>query len=119
MRRNSLAGITSIFKDKNKDADKSKKKDKKSAKAGAVQAEVSHVHAELDRGIGADAKGLSPAAELARQHTLKTKAEAAAKAKVQQEAAVAALAPTILLAFQRGTKIQQRGLAPFHLSEGL
>jgi len=89
VRRNSLAGITSIFKDKNKDADKSKKKDKKSAKAGAVQAEVSHVHAELDRGIGADAKGLSPAAELARQHTLKTKAEAAAKAKVQQEAAAA------------------------------
>lgn len=105
VRRNSLAGITSIFKDKNKDADKSKKKDKKSAKAGAVQAEVSHVHAELDRGIGADAKGLSPAAELARQHTLKTKAEAAAKAKVQQEAAaavavaVAAAAPSITTGF--------------------
>ena len=92
VRRNSLAGITSIFKDKNKDADKSKKKDKKSAKAGAVQAEVSHVHAELDRGISTDAKGLSPAAELARQHTLKTKAEAAAKAKVQQEVAAAVAA---------------------------
>ena len=29
------------------------------------------------------------------------------------------LSQLVLLAFQRGTKIQQRGLAPFHLSEGL
>lgn len=96
VRRNSLAGITSIFKDKNKDSsDKGKKKDKKGAKTAALQAEVSHVHAELDRsssdrGVGADANGLSPAAELARQHTLKTKAEAAARAKAQQEAQAAA-----------------------------
>ncbi|EKM83366.1 hypothetical protein AGABI1DRAFT_123701 [Agaricus bisporus var. burnettii JB137-S8] len=90
VRRNSLAGITSIFKDKNKETpDKQKKKDKKAAKSPTLQAEVSHVHAELDRVIGADANGLSPAAELARQHTLKTKAEAAAKAKAQQEAQVA------------------------------
>ena len=125
VRRNSLAGITSIFKDKNKDADKSKKKDKKSAKAGAVQAEVSHVHAELDRGIGADAKGLSPAAELARQHTLKTKAEAAAKAKVQQEAAVAALAPTITTGlagvptWDKNTTTRTGPLSPVRRSVGL
>lgn len=90
VRRNSLAGITSIFKDKNKESDKGKKKDKKGAKTVALAAEVSHVHAELDRvssepNGGLDANGLSPAAELVRQHTLKTKAEAAAKAKAQQE----------------------------------
>lgn len=131
VRRNSLAGITSIFKDKNKDADKSKKKDKKSAKAGAVQAEISHVHAELDRGIGADAKGLSPAAELARQHTLKTKAEAAAKARVQQEAAaavavtVAAAAPTITTAvagvpaWDKSTTTRTGPISPIKRSAGL
>ncbi|RDB24669.1 hypothetical protein Hypma_008207 [Hypsizygus marmoreus] len=104
-RRNSLAGITSLFKDKdkNKDGDKDgkgKKKDKDakkgSAKAEASEASVSHVTAELDRTAGdwtagADMNGLSPAAKLARQHTLKTNAEAAARVKAQQEAAAAAV----------------------------
>ncbi|KNZ79357.1 Protein BNI4 [Termitomyces sp. J132] len=88
-KRNSLAGITSLFKDKDK-----KKKDKKgSAKAEASEASVSHVTAELDRSdwtVSADMNGLSPAAKLARQHTLKSNAEAAAKAKAAQEAAAAA-----------------------------
>lgn len=100
-RRNSLAGITSLFKDKEKDKEKDgdkdkkgKKKDKKSAKAEASEASVSHVTAELDRmgndwTVGTDMNGLSPAAKLARQHTLKSNAEAAAKAK---EAAAAAAA---------------------------
>ncbi|THV01230.1 hypothetical protein K435DRAFT_853944 [Dendrothele bispora CBS 962.96] len=106
-RRNSLAGITSLFKDKkNKEAagedeesisGKKKKKDKKSAKGEASEASVSHVTAELDRSSdwgGPEMSGLSPAAKLARQHTLKTNAEAAAKAKAQQQedAAVAAAA---------------------------
>lgn len=94
VRRNSLAGITSIFKDKGKDGDKSKKKDKKGAKAEAIAASVSHVTAELDRSsdwsASTDMNGLSPAAKLARQHTLKSNAEAAAKAKAQQEAQAAA-----------------------------
>lgn len=105
-RRNSLAGITSLFKDKEKknkekekeegeSADKKGKK-KKSAKAEASEASVSHVTAELDRSAGdwggPEMNGLSPAAKLARQHTLKSNAEAAAKAKAQQEAAVAAAA---------------------------
>jgi hypothetical protein len=100
-RRNSLAGITSLFKDKDKDKDgegskdkkKKKDKDKKgSAKGEASVASVSHATAELDRSssgdwsVGADMNGLSPAAKLARQHTLKSNAEAAARAKVQQEA---------------------------------
>ncbi|KAF5382844.1 hypothetical protein D9757_007326 [Collybiopsis confluens] len=106
-RRNSLAGITSLFKDKekkNKDketeeggesSDKKGKK-KKSAKAEASEASISHVTAELDRSPsndwgGPEMSGLSPAAKLARQHTLKTNAEAAAKAKAQQEAAAAAV----------------------------
>ncbi|KAJ4475139.1 hypothetical protein C8R41DRAFT_549813 [Lentinula lateritia] len=105
-RRNSLAGITSLFKDKEKknkekekeegeSADKKGKK-KKSAKAEASEASVSHVTAELDRSAGdwggPEMNGLSPAAKLARQHTLKSNAEAAAKAKAQQEATVAAAA---------------------------
>ncbi|KAG5642558.1 hypothetical protein DXG03_002545 [Asterophora parasitica] len=93
-KRNSLAGITSLFKDKDKD--KSKKKDKKGAAKGeASEASVSHVTAELDRSstsdwtIGTDMHGLSPAAKLARQHTLKSNAEAAARAKAALEAATA------------------------------
>ncbi|KAG6896096.1 hypothetical protein C0992_010347 [Termitomyces sp. T32_za158] len=90
-KRNSLAGITSLFKDKDK-----KKKDKNgSAKAEVSEASVSHVTAELDRSdwtVGADMNGLSPAAKLARQHTLKSNAEAAAKAKAAQEVA-AVVAP--------------------------
>lgn len=106
-RRNSLAGITSLFKDKEKknkemdeeggeSSDKKGKKKNKSAKAEASEASVSHVTAELDRSSstadwgGAEMSGLSPAAKLARQHTLKSNAEAAAKAKAQQEAAAAA-----------------------------
>ncbi|THH27947.1 hypothetical protein EUX98_g6244 [Antrodiella citrinella] len=99
-RRNSLAGITSLFKDK-KDKDKEgegtetkKDKDKKKKKGekGAVsEASVSHVTAELDSSdwSAADVSGLSPAAMLARQHTLKSNAEAAAR-KAEAEAAAAA-----------------------------
>jgi hypothetical protein len=98
-RRNSLAGITSLFKDKDKEKEKEgdkdkkgKKKDKKSAKAEASEASVSHVTAELDRGsdwsASPELNGLTPAAKLARQHTLKSNAEAAARAKAEKEAAV-------------------------------
>lgn len=110
-RRNSLAGITSLFKDKDKNKDKDgdkdkkgKKKDKDGSKSGAgakgeaSEASVSHVTAELDRAssgdwtVGTDMNGLSPAAKLARQHTLKSNAEAAARAKAQQEAAASSAA---------------------------
>ncbi|TFK57731.1 hypothetical protein OE88DRAFT_1651619 [Heliocybe sulcata] len=89
-RRNSLAGITSLFKEKGKEeGDDGKKSKKKQGKGEVSEASVSHVTAELDRGDwgGADFSGLSPAAKLARQHTLKSNAEAAAKAKAQAEAA--------------------------------
>lgn len=92
-RRNSLAGITSLFKDKEKEKEggDGKKSKKKKGKGEASEASVSHVTAEMDR-IGNDwngpeMTGLSPAAKLARQHTLKTNAEAAAKAKAEAEAA--------------------------------
>ena len=99
-RRNSLAGITSLFKDKKDrdDAEESagkKGKKKKGEKGEAAEASVSHVTAELDRTSsewGAELNGLSPAAKLARQHTLKSHAEAAARAKAQEEAAAAAAA---------------------------
>lgn len=95
-RRNSLAGITSLFKNKNKDGsnetgENKKDKKKKSGKGIVAEASVSHVTAELDRSsdwnVGSEMSGLSPAAKLARQHTLKSNAEAAARANAQQESA--------------------------------
>ena len=99
-RRNSLAGITSLFKDKkDKDdtgeSDGKKDKKKRGGKGEAAEASVSHVTAELDRTSSewsAELNGLSPAAKLARQHTLKSNAEAAARARAQEEAAAAAAA---------------------------
>jgi hypothetical protein len=103
-RRNSLAGITSLFKDKkekNETGDDGKKgKKKKSGKGEASEASVSHVTAELDRmssgdwSSGPEMSGLSPAAKLARQHTLRSNAEAAARAKAQLEAVAASQRPT-------------------------
>lgn len=86
---NSLAGISKIFKERPKDEDgplpekeakKKDKKDKKNKKGAVVPATVSHATAELDRTSVEDddraLAGLSPAAKLARQHTLRSKAEA-------------------------------------------
>ncbi|WVQ82073.1 hypothetical protein IAT38_004201 [Cryptococcus sp. DSM 104549] len=93
-RRNSLMGISKIFKDKPKDEDApipekegKKKKDKKDKKKGkgksdAAPAAVSHAVAESDRLADDDDRtlaGLTPAAKLARQHTLRSRAEAAKK----------------------------------------
>ncbi|KIY61771.1 hypothetical protein CYLTODRAFT_205031 [Cylindrobasidium torrendii FP15055 ss-10] len=91
-RRNSLAGITSLFKDKDKDKDGSGKKSKKkeTSKGEASEASVTLATAELDRSSdwsSPEVAGLSPAAKLARQHTLKTNAEAAARAKEREAAA--------------------------------
>lgn len=99
-RRNSLAGITSVFKGSKKEkeegeaADKKGKK-KKGEKAEAAEASVSYLTAEQDRASnewGPELSGLSPAAKLARQHTLKSNAEAAARAKQEEEAKAAAAA---------------------------
>lgn len=88
-RRNSLAGITSLFKDK-KDKEgeegKSKRKGKKGAKAEASEASVSLATVELDRSEwSSELNGLTPAARLARQHTLKTNAEALERAKAEAQ----------------------------------
>ncbi|EIN13282.1 hypothetical protein PUNSTDRAFT_48315 [Punctularia strigosozonata HHB-11173 SS5] len=94
-RRNSIAGITSLFKDK-KDkeeeeeaGDGKKGKKSKKGKASAAPASVSHVTAELDRSEDwtIDEEGLTPAARLIRQHTLKEEAK-----KKQEQAAAAAAA---------------------------
>lgn len=87
-------GISKIFKDKPKDEDaalpekdgkKKKKQSKKDkAKAEASPAAVSHAIAEPDRTSEDEDRalaGLSPAAKLARQHTLKSKAEQARLAR--------------------------------------
>jgi len=137
-RRNSLAGITSLFKDKDKekektkdgkDKDKEKEKDGKKkkavgAKGDVSEASVSHVTAELDR-MGSDwnvaeLTGLSPAAKLARQHTLKSNAEAAAKAKaekerekeLQQAAKVNGDDPSNVPAWDQSTTTRQGALSP-------
>jgi hypothetical protein len=94
-RRNSLAGITSLFKDKDKNKDKDSEGGKKLK--GKAEIGTSYVTAELDRSnefSGPGMERLSPAAELARAHTLKSNAEAAARAKAlaEQQAAAAAAA---------------------------
>jgi hypothetical protein len=95
-RRNSLMGISSIFKDKNKDkgegSSASGKKGKKSEKA---EASVSHVTAELDRGGGSEDESwqnLTPAARVARQHTIKSNEEAAKRLREQAAASSASSA---------------------------
>lgn len=96
-RRNSLASITSLFKDKDKDKDGEGKKSKKdkSSKGEPSNPSVSMYTAEIDRSSDWSAPemtGLSPAAKLARQHTLKSNAEAAAKAKEAETLASASKA---------------------------
>lgn len=91
-RRNSLMGITGMFnKDKNKEKGEGASTSKKGRKADKADASVSHVTVELDRGfaVGEDEalSGLSPAALVARQHTLKSNAEAAARKLKEQQAA--------------------------------
>ena len=96
-------GISKIFKDKPKDEDgplperegdkkeskKEKKERKKREKAGAAKgelapAEVSRMSAEPDNDDRV-ISGLTPAAQLARQHTLRSRAEAEAKARAAQQ----------------------------------
>jgi hypothetical protein len=98
-----LAGISKIFKDKPKDEDapipekdvkkaekKQAKQDKKDRKkASAAPATISHTTVEQDKPINDDDRalaGLSPAAKLARQHTLRSKAEQKAQSQGQGEA---------------------------------
>ncbi|TXT13116.1 hypothetical protein VHUM_01517 [Vanrija humicola] len=90
-RRNSLMGISKIFKDKPKDEDAPipekqasilSFKKKSGKKATAAPAEISRAHAELDRVSEEDDRvlsGLSPAAQLARQHTQRSRREAERK----------------------------------------
>ncbi|KAH9013713.1 hypothetical protein EDB84DRAFT_1590425 [Lactarius hengduanensis] len=93
-RRNLLAGITSLFKDKRRERAVTRAMERRARRRKArLGASVSHVTAELDRPSSewsTELNGLSPAAKLARQHTLKSNAEAAARAKAQEEAAAAA-----------------------------
>jgi len=116
-RRNSLAGITSLFKDK-KDKDgeegKSKKKGKKAAKAEASEASVSLATVELDRSEwSAELNGLTPAARLARQHTLRSNAEAAERAKVEAQKSAINTPP----AWEKNTSNRQGDLSNGPVSE--
>lgn len=72
-RKNSLMTITSLF---GKDKDK---------RGGVAEASVTHATAEVDRGSDSDMmSGLTPAARLARQHTLRSNEEAARR-KAEEE----------------------------------
>ncbi|CED84010.1 hypothetical protein [Phaffia rhodozyma] len=83
--KNSLIGISNMFKDKdkkNKDLDGSDSpKDKKkgspfrSRKCDVPSPTVTHFSVETDRVAATDSAILSPAAKLARQHTLRSRAE--------------------------------------------
>jgi hypothetical protein len=90
-RKNSLSGITKLFKDKDKGEGGSSgglSFGKKKSKGTVAEASVSMATAEIDRFEDPSLKGLSPAAQLARQHTLRSNAEAATRRlKEQQEAA--------------------------------
>ena len=92
-RNNSLSGITKLFKDKEKDKGEGGSGGglsfgRKKGKGATVEASVSMATAEIDRFEDPSLKGLSPAAQLARQHTLRSNAEAAARRlREQQEAA--------------------------------
>ncbi|EJD55122.1 hypothetical protein AURDEDRAFT_109579 [Auricularia subglabra TFB-10046 SS5] len=99
-RRNTLAGITSIFKDKNKEGDSKSR----------AEPTVSHATAEFDRIPSAsddpEMVGLSPAAQLVRQHTLRSNAqEAAERAKAALDRRAAAAGGS------------QRGPGPRHIYE--
>lgn len=105
VRRNSLMGISSVFKgkkDKDKEraesdgeappegGDKKKSKFKNPLKSRKAEASVSHATAELEAGSGDvgtsdDLTGLSPAAKLVRQHTLRTRAADEARAKTEHD----------------------------------
>lgn len=95
-RRNSLMGISSIFKDKNKDkGEGTSSSGKKSKKGEKAEATVSHATVELDRGGGSEDESwqnLTPAARVARQHTIKSNEEAAKRLREQAAAASAASA---------------------------
>jgi len=116
-RRNSLAGITSLFKDK-KDKEgeegKPKRKGKKGTKAEASEASVSCATVELGPSEwSAELNGLSPAARLARQHTLKTNAEAAERAKAEAQKNAITTPP----AWEKSSSNRQGDLANGPVSE--
>lgn len=117
-RRNSLAGITSLFKDKEKNKEKDNEASKKNkGKGSKAEASVSMVTAELDKSSDWSApgmEGLSPAARLARQHTLKSNAEAAARAKAQAEAQAAASAAASSSSGPNGVPTWDRNTATKH-----
>ncbi|KAG8963269.1 hypothetical protein FRC00_007023 [Tulasnella sp. 408] len=102
VRRNSLMGISSVFKGKKdkeraesdgeappEGGDKKKSKFKNPLKSRKAEASVSHATAELEAGSrdfgGDDMAGLSPAAKLVRQHTLRTRAADEERAQAERE----------------------------------
>ena len=89
VRRNSLAGISSVFGGKkNKEEDESKKeeKDKKNKKSKAKETAPAPALSPPEP-LTDDMVGLSPAAKLARQHTLRSRAAETARVKERERIA--------------------------------
>ena len=89
-RKNSLSGITKLFKDKDKGEGGSGgglSFGRKKGKGAIVEASVSMATAEIESFEDPSLKGLSPAAQLARKHTLRSEA-AARRVKEQQDATI-------------------------------
>lgn len=87
-RRSSIAGITRLFKDKDRKKknglDDESDAGGRGSKGSAAETRVTTATAELDRlsaGLD-DMQGLSPAAQLVRQHTMKSKAQEDARQQV-------------------------------------
>jgi hypothetical protein len=88
-RRSSIAGITRLFKDKerkNKGEFDEEDENARGSKGSAAETRVTTATAELDRMSSGmdDVQGLSPAAQLVRQHTMKSKAQEDARLAAQQ-----------------------------------
>ncbi|KAF8584961.1 hypothetical protein K439DRAFT_1095196 [Ramaria rubella] len=122
-RKNSLMSITGLFKDKDKDKDRDANGDgpggKSKGKKGATAvASVTHATAEIDRGSGSDAgeiQGLSPAAMLVRQHTIRSNEEAARQKAAEEARArdvAAAAAATAGGVGGAPVPVWERGTAP-------
>ncbi|KAF8508504.1 hypothetical protein JB92DRAFT_2832363 [Gautieria morchelliformis] len=118
-RKNSLMSITGLFKDKDKDRDVNGDGGKSKGKKGSTAtASVTHATVEVDRGSGIDGpevSGLSPAARLARQHTIRSNEEAARqKAAEEARARDAAVAAASAAGGVGGAPVPvwERGTAP-------
>ena len=127
-RKNSLMGITGLFKDKDKlkDSEATPDGSKGKGKKGATAVpSVTHATVEVDRGSsseGPEINGLSPAARLARQHTIRSNEEAARQKAAEEARARDAVVAAASAAGGVGgapVPVWERGTAPRSARRGV